>query len=54
MKSQTARKVAIVHNAYGRMSGEEIAIDNLTNLLEKWGVTVQPLGQYSILIGVVQ
>ena len=26
------RKVAIVHNAYGRISGEEVVIDNLAAL----------------------
>jgi glycosyltransferase involved in cell wall biosynthesis len=33
-------KIAIVHNAYGKVSGEEIVIDNLAALLEKRGMTV--------------
>jgi len=32
--------IAIVHNDYGKVSGEEIVIDNLATLLEKRGVTV--------------
>ena len=31
--------IAIVHNAYGKVSGEEIAIDNLVALLEKWDMS---------------
>jgi glycosyltransferase involved in cell wall biosynthesis len=34
------RKVAIVHNAYGKTSGEEIVIGNLFDLLIKRGVNV--------------
>lgn len=33
-------KIAIVHNAYGKVSGEEIVIDNLVAMLEKRGLTV--------------
>jgi hypothetical protein len=34
------RKVAIVHNAYGKPSGEEAAIGNLAVLLEARGLEV--------------
>jgi glycosyltransferase involved in cell wall biosynthesis len=33
--------IALVHNAYGKVSGEEIVIDNLAALLEAGGVKVQ-------------
>ena len=33
-------KIAIVHNAYGKVSGEEMVIDSLAALLEKRGMTV--------------
>jgi len=40
-------KLAIVHNSYGRISGEEIAIDNLTAMLEKRGVSVHRFSRSS-------
>jgi glycosyltransferase involved in cell wall biosynthesis len=47
MNSRTTRRVAIVHNAYGKVSGEEIAIDNLVTLLEKRGITVHRFSRFS-------
>jgi glycosyltransferase involved in cell wall biosynthesis len=39
--------VAIVHNAYGKVSGEEIAIDGLVQLLQSRGVTVSRFSRSS-------
>lgn len=39
--------IAIIHNAYGKTSGEEIAIENLAALLEKRGITVLRFGRSS-------
>jgi glycosyltransferase involved in cell wall biosynthesis len=41
MNIKTLKTVAIVHNAYGKVSGEEIVIDSLASLLEARGVKVQ-------------
>jgi glycosyltransferase involved in cell wall biosynthesis len=41
------RKVAIVHNAYGKPSGEEVAIDNLATLLEARGMIVRRFSRSS-------
>ena len=35
VNSRTAKRVAIVHNAYGKIGSEEIAIDNLVVMLAK-------------------
>jgi glycosyltransferase involved in cell wall biosynthesis len=51
MKSRPVKTVAIVHNAYGRISGEETAIENLTALLEKRGITVHRFSRSSAEIG---
>ena len=40
-------KILIVHNAYGRISGEEIVIDGLVQLLKSRGVTVQRFSRSS-------
>lgn len=40
-------KVAIVHNAYGKVSGEEIVIENLVALLKSRGVVVQRFSRSS-------
>jgi glycosyltransferase involved in cell wall biosynthesis len=40
-------KILIVHNAYGKTSGEEIVIDGLVKLLESRGVTVQRFSRSS-------
>jgi len=34
-------KIAIVHNAYGLISGEDVVVNNLATLLEKRDITVQ-------------
>lgn len=47
-------KVAIVHNAYGKTSGEEIVIDNLAQLLAARGVTVQRFSRSSAEIEVTR
>jgi glycosyltransferase involved in cell wall biosynthesis len=43
-------KILIVHNAYGRISGEEIVIDDLVQLLTVRGVTVQRFNRSSMEI----
>ena len=40
MIHKVIKRVAIVHNAYGKVSGEEMVIDNLAALLEARGVNV--------------
>lgn len=40
-------KIAIVHNYYGKHSGEETAIENLTAMLAKRGVSVCRFSRYS-------
>jgi glycosyltransferase involved in cell wall biosynthesis len=47
MNSRIVRRVSLVHNAYGKVSGEEIAIDNLASLLEKRGITVPQFSRSS-------
>lgn len=37
-----SRSIAIVHNAYGKVSGEEIAIENLVSLLKIRDIIVHP------------
>lgn len=39
--------IALVHNAYGKMSGEEMAVENLSALLEKRGVIVHRFSRSS-------
>ena len=39
--------IAIVHNAYGKVSGEEIVIDDLVQLLQSRGVTVKRFSRSS-------
>ncbi|MGA2781912.1 MAG: glycosyltransferase family 4 protein [Smithella sp.] len=39
--------IAIVHNAYGKVSGEEIVIDSLAALLAKRGMTVLRFSRFS-------
>jgi len=40
-------KVAIVHNAYGKLSGEEIVIDNLAALLKSRGISISRFSRSS-------
>jgi len=40
MSIKIIKKVAIVHNAYGKVSGEEIAVENLVALLRERGMNV--------------
>lgn len=39
--------IAIVHNTYGKISGEETAVDNLASLLEKRGLIVRRFNRSS-------
>ena len=48
MYMQTASlKIGIVHNAYGKVSGEDIVIDNLVSLLTKRGLVVNRFSRSS-------
>lgn len=47
MSTKIKMKILIVHNAYGKMSGEEVVIDNLAALLATRGVTVQRFSRSS-------
>ena len=47
MNRKLVRTVAIVHNAYGKVSGEEIAIDNLAFLLKKRGIHIHRFNKFS-------
>jgi alpha/beta superfamily hydrolase len=49
MNNPPARSVVIVHNTYGKISGEEIVIDNLAALLAKRGITVLRFDRYKFL-----
>lgn len=42
--------VAIVHNAYGKLSGEEMVIENLAALLEKCGMDIHRFSRSSAVI----
>lgn len=44
------QKVAIVHNDYGKLSGEETVIENLADLLVKRGVSVCRFSRSSAVI----
>ena len=47
MNIKILKTVAIVHNAYGKVSGEEVVIDNLSALLEERGINVQRFSRSS-------
>ncbi len=47
MNAKFFRRVAIVHNSYGKISGEEIVIDGLVQLLKTRGVVVQRFSRSS-------
>lgn len=51
MDNKPLRKVAIVHNAYGKTSGEEVVIDGLVQLLKSQGVIVRRFNRSSAEIG---
>lgn len=44
-------KICLVHNAYGRLSGEEVAVEGLRDCLESRGHTVIPFFRSSAEIG---